>query len=286
MNAPTAPVAIVTGCSTGIGRATALLLAHEGYRVFATVRTPEAERSLHAAAADRSLEVLRGDLADPATPKALVGEVLRRAGRIDVLVNNAGYALLGAVEDLPGDALRRQFEVNVIALAQMCREVLPTMRAQGSGSIVNVSSLAGRVSVPLMGAYCATKFAVEALSDALRVEARAFGVRVALVEPGLVATEFDHTAVTMSREVLQTPSAYAPVYERYIRADAAHSGLKPGASPDRVARVILRAIRHGRARYRPRAREALIAGLTQFIPKGAMDVATVRFSGLRRLGQP
>lgn len=286
MSPPPSPVAIVTGSSTGIGRSTALLLARRGYRVFATVRLPAHEASLREAAAGLPLDVLRGDLAEAAAPKALVAEVLRRAGRVDLLVNNAGYALLGAVEDLPMEALRRQFEVNVFALVQMCREVLPTMRAQRSGSIVNVSSLAGRVSVPLMGAYCATKFAVEAFSDALRVEVKPFGVRVALVEPGLVATQFDHTAVTMSRGILQAPSAFSPVYRRYIRADDAHPGMKPGASPDRVARIILRAARpHARARYRPGIRETLIAGLTQVIPKGAMDVATVRFAGLQRLGR-
>jgi len=274
-------VAIVTGASTGIGRATALLLARDGWRVFATVRSADAEAALRGEASGLPLDVLRLDVADPTAVRDAVADVLRRAGRIDALVNNAGYALVGAMEDLGIDRLRRQFEVNVFGAMEMARQVLPGMRARRSGRIVNVSSLAGRVSVPLMGGYCASKFALEALSDALRVEARPFGIRVSIVEPGPVVTEFQRNALGASREVLRSPSAYARVYASYeTEFETDH-----GASPERVARTIRKALvaRWPRSRYRPRLREGLLAGFLQVVPRGAMDWALVRFMGLQAL---
>src|SRR3990172_104559 len=200
MSAAAPPVSIVTGASSGIGRSSALPLARRGHRVFATVRTADAEDSLREAASGLPVDVLRLDLLDEASVARLIPTVRDRAGRIDVLVNNAGYALLGAVEDLPVDALRRQFEVNVFGAMALARAALPLMRSPPSGPILNVSSLAGRVSVPLMGAYCASKFALEAFTDALRIEARPFGVRAIVVEPGPVVTRFPRTAVDASRE--------------------------------------------------------------------------------------
>ncbi len=283
MSTPAKPVVLVTGSSTGIGRATSLLLARSGYRVFATVRTPEAESSLRRASSGTGLEVLQLDVIDEGAVSRVAREVLDRTGRIDALVNNAGYAQLGAVEDLDRDTIRRQFEVNVFAAMQMCREVLPTMRAQRGGRIVNVSSMAGRVSVPLMGAYCASKFALEAFSDALRVEAKPFGIRVVIVEPGAVVTEFSNTAVKGSRGILEGPSVYAPVYRSYLE-DFSTPG---GATAEQVAVAIAGALRarRPRSRCRVRLRESLAAGFTQVVPKGAMDWATTRFMGLRLLGQ-
>lgn len=277
MSATALPVAFVTGASSGIGRATALLLARSGYRVFATVRSEAGEGALRAAAGALPLEILRLDLADEAGVTRAVQEVLRRAGRIDVLVNNAGFAMLGAVEDLPREALRHQFEVNVFGAIQLCREVLPAMRAQCAGHIVNVSSLAGKVSVPLMGAYCASKFAIEAFSDALRAEVKPGGVRVALVEPGPVATNFNRLARNESHLILESPSVFHSVYAR-LRHPASD---RWAASSDRVARVVLRAIRsrHTRSRYRVRIRESLAAGAVSFIPRGALDWLMIRFIG-------
>lgn len=277
------PVALVTGASSGIGRATALLLARSGYRVFATVRSDVGEEFLRTAAGALPVEILRLDLADEQGVTRVSREVLHRAGRIDAVVNNAGYATLGAVEDLPREDLRRQFEVNVFGAVQLCREVLPTMRAQQSGHIVNVSSLAGKVCVPLMGAYCASKFALEAFSDALRAEVKPGGVRVALVEPGPVATRFNELARKESRQILEAPSVFHPVYQR-LRRPAAERGA---ASSERVARVILRILRsgHPRARYRVRLRESLAAGVVSVIPRGAMDWLLIRFMGGRRADQ-
>ncbi len=279
MSADARPVALVTGASSGIGRSTALLLARTGYRVFATVRSDAGEASLRAAAADLALEILRLDLADEAGPNRVIQEVLRQAGRIDVLVNNAGFAKLGAVEDLPRDDLRHQFEVNVFGALELCREVIPTMRVQHSGRIVNVSSLAGKVSVPLMGAYCASKFALEAFSDALRAEVKPAGIRVALVEPGPVATNFNRLARNESHVILQSPSAFQPVYERM--REQGHE--RWAASPELVARTILRAVRssHPQARYRVRLRESMATGFVAVIPRGALDWLMIRFAGGR-----
>jgi len=283
MSTPISPVALVTGCSSGIGRATALLLARSGYRVFATVRAAAAEEELRQEAAGLPLHVVHLDVADEGAVHDVVQGVLASAGRIDALVNNAGFAVLGAVEDLTRDHVRRQFEVNVFGAMQLCREVLPGMRARRSGRIVNVSSMAGRVSVPLMGAYCASKFALEAFSDALRVEAKPFGVHVALLEPGPVVTRFQRAALEASRSILESPSAYRPAYEAYARGFETDTG----ATPEQAARTILKILRarRPRARYRVRAREAFLAGLTQIIPKGAMDFATLRYMGLSRLGR-
>jgi NAD(P)-dependent dehydrogenase (short-subunit alcohol dehydrogenase family) len=283
MSAPAIRVALVTGASSGIGRATALLLARSGYRVFATVRSDVGEESLRTAASALPVEILRLDLGDEQGVTRVVQEVRRRAGRIDALVNNAGFAKLGAVEDLPREDLRRQFEVNVFGAVQLCREVLPTMRAQRSGHIVNVSSLAGKVSVPLMGAYCASKFALEAFSDALRAEVKPGGVRVALIEPGPVATNFNQLARTESQRVLEAPSVFHSVYERLGHPTAGRGA----ASSERVARVILHVVRsgHSRSRYRVRFRESLAAGAVSVIPRGALDWVLIRFMGGHRADQ-
>lgn len=269
-------VALVTGASTGIGRATARLLASSGYRVFATVRTPDAEASMRE---EGAVEVVRLDVGDEAAVTRTVNEVLDRAGRVDALVNNAGYALVGATEDLTRDLLRRQFEVNVFGAMQLCREVLPSMRTHRSGRIVNVSSLAGRVSVPVMGAYCASKFALEAFTDALRVEARPFGVGVALVEPGPVVTEFQHNALAASQDILTSESVYRPAYRAYL--DGGFE-MGRGATPERVARVIRRALTAGwpRSRYRVRLVDSVATGFIQITPRRAMDWVLSRWMAL------
>lgn len=274
------PVALVTGASSGIGRATALRLARSGYRVFATVRSAAGETALRAEVGALPIEILRLDLADEAGVSQVAETVIRRAGRIDVLVNNAGFAKLGAVEDLPRSELRHQFEVNVFGAMQLCREVLPTMRAQGSGRIVNISSLAGKVSVPLMGAYCASKFALEAFSDALRAEVKRAGIRVVLVEPGPVSTNFNRLATDESRLVLESPSVFHLAYQALRHPSVARGA----ASAERVARVILRTVqaRRPRSRYRVRLRETLEAGAVSVIPRGAIDWIMIRFMGGHR----
>jgi NAD(P)-dependent dehydrogenase (short-subunit alcohol dehydrogenase family) len=270
------PVALVTGASSGIGRATAHLLSSSGWRVFATVRTSEAQASL---SADASVETLRLDVTDEGAVHDAVRGILDRAGRIDALVNNAGFALIGAVEDLDRDTIRHQFEVNVFSAMQLCREVLPSMRARRSGRIVNVSSLAGRVSVPMMGAYCASKFALEAFTDALRVESRPFGIRVSLVEPGPVRTEFQRNAIAASQGVLTSESVFRSVYQAYL-GGAFETGA--GASAQRVAHVIRRALTstRPRSRYRVRWIDSLATGFITIVPRGGMDWVLSRWMDL------
>src|SRR5215210_2549030 len=181
---------LITGCSSGIGRATAERLANVGWRVYATARNVESVAPLE----ERGCVLLPLDVTEEDSMISAVDEVARREGTVGVLVNNAGYSQSGAVEAVPIDKVRRQFETNVFGLVRMCQLVLPGMRGQGFGRIVNVSSMGGRLTFPGGGYYHATKYAVEALSDALRFEVRGFGVEVVVVEPGLIRTAFAQTA--------------------------------------------------------------------------------------------
>src|SRR5213083_1227713 len=182
---------LITGCSSGIGRATAQRLAGSGWTVYATARRPESIADLEAA----GCRTLALDVTDEASMSAAVRAVEEAEGAVGVLVNNAGYSQSGAVESVPIDRVRRQFETNVFGLVRMCQLVLPGMRRQGWGKIVNISSMGGRLVFPGGGFYHATKFAVEAISDALRFEVKGFGVGVTIVEPGLIKTEFGTAAV-------------------------------------------------------------------------------------------
>src|SRR5256885_7170894 len=181
---------LITGCSTGIGRATAERLAASGHTVYATARRPESIADLEG----RGCRTLALDVTDEASMSAAVEAVREAEGAVGVLVNNAGYSLSGALETLPMDAVRRQFETNVFGLLRMCQLVLPGMRGQGWGRIINLSSMGANLVFPGGGAYHATKFAVNALSDALRFEVKGFGVDVIVIEPGLITTEFGETA--------------------------------------------------------------------------------------------
>jgi NAD(P)-dependent dehydrogenase (short-subunit alcohol dehydrogenase family) len=183
-------VAIVTGGSAGIGMATARRLRAMGWTVYAAARRLEQMAALE----QEGIHTAWVDLTDDASLVSLVDHVLTEAGRIDVLVNNAGYGAFGAVEDVPLAEARRQFEVNVFGLARLCQLVLPHMRRQGSGRIINISSIGGRIYLPLGGWYHATKFAVEGLSDALRLELRPHGIDVVVIQPGGVATEWHQVA--------------------------------------------------------------------------------------------
>ena len=181
---------LITGCSSGIGHATAEHLAARGWTVYASARRPESIADL----AERGCKTLALDVTDEDSMRAAVAAVEEAEGAVGALVNNAGYSQSGAVETLPLERLRAQFETNVFGLVRMCQLVLPGMRRQGAGRIVNVSSMGGRLTFPGGGAYHGTKHAVEALSDALRFEVRGFGVDVVVIEPGLITTRFGETA--------------------------------------------------------------------------------------------
>ena len=270
---------LITGCSTGIGRATAERLARSGWRVYATARDVEKIALL----TDLGCELLALDVTDEASMRDAVGEVERREGAVGVLVNNAGYSQSGAVEGVPMEKVRRQFETNVFGLVRMCQLVLPGMRRQGWGRIVNISSMGGRLTFPGGGYYHATKYAVEALSDALRFEVAGFGVRVVIVEPGLIRTKFAEAATGSMEGSGPTDGPYAgfdAAVERAVRDNYERGPfLKLGGGPETVAATIERAItvERPRARYAVTPSAHLFIGLRRLLPDRAWDalVSTV-----------
>jgi NAD(P)-dependent dehydrogenase (short-subunit alcohol dehydrogenase family) len=238
--------AFVTGASAGIGEATVRALLAAGYRVFAGARRLNRMADLAAVGAT----LIKLDLTDDASIVAAIEAIKSEAGRIDVLVNNAGYGSYGALEDVPLAEGRRQFEVNVFGLARLCQLALPMMRAQKSGKIVNVTSIGGKIWEPLGAWYHATKFAVEGLSDCLRVEVAPFGVDVIVVEPGAIRTEW----AGIAREGLLQMSggtAYAELAKRHARMLATADTSRLASPPEVVARTIVRAVsaRRPKTRY-------------------------------------
>jgi NADP-dependent 3-hydroxy acid dehydrogenase YdfG len=253
---------LVTGCSSGIGRATAQALLDAGHTVCATARRPEALGALAAAGAT----TLPLDVTSEESMTSAVAPIEAEHGRIGALVNNAGYGEYGTIEETDLEKVRTMFETNVFGLARMSQLVLPGMRAAGQGRIVNVGSMGGRFTFPVGGYYHATKYAVEALSDALRTEVRGFGIGVSLIEPGLIRTEFAGTALASDAAGTQGDSPYAALLASSASNTAGGYGSTlVSASPESVAKVIRRAIesRHPRPRYvvTPAAR-ALIATRT------------------------
>jgi NAD(P)-dependent dehydrogenase (short-subunit alcohol dehydrogenase family) len=228
----TGKVALVTGASSGIGDATARRLAQLGYTVYAVAR--RADRM--AALGGQGCRIESADVTDDAALVALVEKIISETGRIDVLVNNAGYGCYGALEDVPIAEARRQFDVNVFALARLIQLVLPHMRAQRDGYIVNISSIGGKIWEPLGSWYHATKFAVEGLSDSLRTEVAGFGVKVIVIEPGAIRTEW----AAISADNLEAASAGTPLRRRRRRPQhpvhpaAAHRPRLRPVHPHRV----------------------------------------------------
>src|SRR5438477_4719189 len=196
---------LITGCSTGIGRATAIRLAEHGWTVYATARNIDSIADL----AGSGCKIMQLDVCDEASMRAAVNTIEVAEGGVGVLVNNAGYSQDGAIEEVPIDKVRRQFETNVFGLAHLTQLVLPGMRRQGWGRIINVSSMGGRLTFPGGGYYHATKHAVEAISDALRFEVAGFGVDVAIIEPGLILTGFGDVAADSVDAGAAGDSAYA-----------------------------------------------------------------------------
>jgi NADP-dependent 3-hydroxy acid dehydrogenase YdfG len=240
---------LITGCSSGIGAATAARLAASGWDVWASARRPETLADL-AAAGCRTVAL---DVTDDASMAAAVDTVLAASGRIDALVNNAGYSQSGALESVDVADVRRQFETNVFGLIRLTQLVLPGMRAQGSGRIVNIGSMGGKLTFPGGGAYHASKYAVEALSDALRFEVAGFGVQVVLIEPGLITTEFD-AKVEAGMQGLLEEGPYARFNAAVLASTKeAYAGpmAKLGGPPEAVAKVIEKALtrKHPKPRY-------------------------------------
>ena len=263
---------LITGCSSGIGRATALELAERGWNVYATARRPEALIEL----ADKGCRTLALDVTDEASMQEAVGRVTEAEGAVGVLVNNAGYSQSGAVETVSIEDARRQFETNVFGLLRLAQLVLPGMRAQGWGKIVNLSSMGGRLTFPGGGLYHATKYAVEALSDALRFEVRGFGVDVIIVEPGLIVTKFGEVAAGSVQSDAED-GAYAE-FNRKVAAltEEAYQGwmAKLGAGPEAVAKTIAGAIvaRRPKARYPVTPSARLMITQRRLVPDRVWDL--------------
>ena len=242
---------LITGCSSGIGHATAARLADNGWTVYATARNADKLSEL----AEKGCKTLSLDVEDEDSMKAAVAEVEQAEGAVGVLINNAGYSQSGAVESVPMDKVRKQFETNVFGLVRMTQLVLPGMRRQGWGRIVNLSSMGGKLVFPGGGFYHATKYAVEAISDALRYEVKGFGVDVVLIEPGLIVTNFGGTAAGSIGN--GSEEGQADAYEKFNKAVGdATAGIyegpaaKLGGPPEAVAKVIDKAISSKRPRPR------------------------------------
>ena len=270
---------MITGCSSGIGRATAERLARRGWTVYATARDVEAIAPL----GESGCRLLPLDVTDEGSMRRAVEEVERAEGAVGVLVNNAGYSQSGAVEEVPMEKVRRQFETNVFGLVRMCQLVLPGMREQGFGRIVNLSSMGGKLTFPGGGFYHGSKHAVEALSDALRFEVRGFGVEVVVIEPGLIRTGFAETAVgSMGGDGSGPYVGFDAGVARVTRENYERGLLaRLGGGPETVAETIERAISAARPRTRytvtPSAR--LLISARRLLPDRAWD-------GLLRLFYP
>jgi NADP-dependent 3-hydroxy acid dehydrogenase YdfG len=266
----------VTGASSGIGRATAVELARRGHLVFAAARREEVLADL--AAATPNVQAVGLDVTDPDSISRAWAKIEAGTGGagVDVLVNNAGFALAGPIEILADADVKRQFATNVFGLLAMTRAVLPAMRERGSGRIINVSSLVGRTTFPGMGVYGATKYAVEALSDALRQEVAGLGIQVVIIEPGFVATSLGEAADGRAGAGQQIPEAYARMVAggaRYLAAQIA-KGIKPEQVAVAIANAASR--RSPRPRYvvPPRARPLI--GLLTTLPDRLADRAKQR----------
>jgi NAD(P)-dependent dehydrogenase (short-subunit alcohol dehydrogenase family) len=250
---PAESVILVTGCSSGIGRATVLEAAARGHRVFATARN---RADLVDLERRERVEVLRIDVTEADSIREAMDAALSRAGRLDALVNNAGFGQYGAVEDVTPDEWRAQFEVNLFGAIAVTQAALPAMRRARRGTIVNVSSVAGRVPIPFAAPYCASKHALEAVSDALRVELSSFGIRVVLVEPGPIETRFGEHARALVAPFLSRPGPYREVYA--LAEKAMEGEFQRGKQPaEAVARVVVDAIESRRPR--PRHRVGIMA---------------------------
>ncbi len=271
-------VVLITGCSTGIGHVAALTFLKDGWTVIATARRIETLDDL----ATAGCHVFALDVTEEHSMIETLDEVRVQFGSVDVLINNAGFATYGPVEQLESAIIMRQFETNVFGLLRLCQLVLPMMRQEQFGRIINVSSIAGRLSLPLGGAYHASKHAVEAFSEALRYEVGPFGIGVSLVEPGPVKTPWGVTAA--SSIVTELSPADDPYHEMKFQMLSYLMNMTKGSvgrfssSPQSIARVLLRAAsaRHPRSRYRVGLIAKVLLSLRWILPDRLFDLVVAR----------
>ena len=259
-------VVLITGASSGIGLACATYLAERGFRVYGTSRRPNPGPS--------GVTMLTADINEDQPVEQAVATLLAREGRLDIVVNNAGMGMGGAVEDTTTDEAKKLMEVNFFGVLRVCRAALPAMRSQGSGYIVNIGSIGGVIALPFQGIYSASKFALEGLSEALRMEVRPLGIRVMLIEPG------DHkTGLTQSRHVTQ--NNYGRSFE--VALARTEQDEQNGPGPEQVARLLHRIVnqRNPRLRYTvgPVSQRASV-WLKRFLPNGLMEYGVRRHFGL------
>jgi len=236
----TKKVAIVTGSSSGIGFETSLMLAKNGFNVYATMRDLSKSEKIRKIADDKklSLEVGQLDVTIEQSVENAISAIVEQEGQIDVLVNNAGYGLMGPAEELTIDELRDQFETNLFGVLRTTKKVLPVMRRNQHGTIINLSSIVGKVGIPAMSGYVSSKFALEGLMESMRYELEPFGIKVVLVEPGVIKTNFLNSSV-YAKKALEQISPYRTLIQKM--GDDIGSMFENGASPTEVANVILQA---------------------------------------------
>ena len=269
------PVVLITGASSGIGHATALALAARGWIVYGAARRVDRMQELEAA----GCQVIAMDVTDDASLRAGVDRIIREQRRLDVLVNNAGYGSYGALEDVPIDEARRQFEVNVFGLARLSQLVIPTMRALGRGRIINVSSIGGRIYEPIGSWYHATKFAVEGLSDSLRIELAPHGIDVVIIQPGPIRTEWNSIS-RRSAEEYSGAGPYAAQARALVRNYERVDDSPASGTPEDVAATIVRAAtaRRPKTRYATPASAKIVVAARRLLPDRIMDLILRRLA--------
>ncbi len=265
---------LITGASTGIGRVTAELFHRQGWNVIATMRNPSKEAELTQL---ENVLVTRLDVTEEGSIATAVAEGIERFGQIDVLLNNAGYGAYGPLEAFPMERIRRQFDTNVIGLLAVTKAVLPNMRANGSGCIVNISSIGGQITFPLGTLYHGTKFAVEGLSESLHYELAAAGIKVKIVEPGLIATDFGGRSFDFVND--ESMAEYQPVVQALFSAWGSEDMAARTSPPSVVADVILTAVTDDTDTLRYRAGEDAVEYLDN---RKALDDATF-IGGMRAM---
>ena len=271
--------ALVTGASSGIGEETARTLHKLGYTVYAAARRTDRLKQL----TNVGIHALTMDVTDDESMTSGIEKIIAETGRIDVLVNNAGYGSYGAIEDVTLDEARRQFEVNVFGLGRLTQLVLPHMRAQRSGTIINISSMGGRLTTPLGGWYHATKYAVEALSDALRMETAPFGIDVVVIEPGGIRTEWSGIAADHLEETAEG-SAYASQIKAVANSMRSESTNKRQSPPSVIADTVEKIVtaRKPRTRYVVGFAAKPLVTLRRLLPDRAFDRIISAALGVRR----
>ena len=271
-------VALVTGASSGIGEVTARKLQELGYTVYGAARRVDRMKKLEEA----GIRTLAMDVTDDASVTDAVEQIIAETGRIDVLVNNAGYGSYGSIEDTPLDEARRQFEVNIFGAMSLTQKVLPHMRAQRSGTIVNISSMGGKMYTPLGGWYHGTKFALEALSDSLRIEVEPFGIDVVIIEPGGIATEWGGIAADNVEKVSGSGAyaAQAKAVAKILRGGGVNRSSQPTVISDAIAKAL--------TAEKPKTRYAVGFGARPLIaahailPDRAFDMLISMAMGIKR----